>query len=1058
MKLRVSISVAAGLLAVVCLCFILAPQKFLFDWAIGRVFPDATYHLDWVNGVAELDELQCTWPSLEVEKDWKTSFALSILKDQPFSIHQGTVIFKDREYHLSGAYSPDRSHLVLSQDGNPIITLEKEEGPYVFSFTNAPLYIVSSFAPTSDFSGIISKGYVDENGRGNLEIVHFGYKQDQFALHIPKAVVELNGNEAKVLGISVTLSHDNKQLWTLNPVPMQIKLEEGFPFVINANSTIQFVDRRFHISSYIKNLKAEGALKPAKVDILTFNKSTLRPNDKEALLQGNHVASCDYKSGEPSFFSIVGNEVRCELKMDKEKTFLVELSKPFLEQFGMHQLPLQQMTGKIESDGGFWHLAADMQNGKLNAYVSSFLIPQISFKEAYLTLDEWPLLNGPVLQQVSLHFYPEKTIWKANFEGIAFHGTGNFNDKPDIQFAGSGRFEEWKKVLAKLNPKSALLNCPMDGMCSITEGTISGDAITFDGRIENGSLASLHDLNSKIHYENGYLDLKDLSAKFEYRGQPLSVFAPTVTLSNGIEFDGWVADQSQDYIRLAGNGIFLGNELMLEFDTAKTHLFNIVPSFFTLALKDWTKLDRLVFRGKGMNKASLFDDINRWTQNEEWNIALNFEQDGNKNHFEVHKGSLSILGSMQTLTQYRVEDVSLELPSLSLSGAGLIDLNQMLVQLDPVEIDVDFSKNPMLTSLPIEGHFSAVGVAFASPNATESWLEVKPNNLAFGLLAMPDTPFQLHQKGEEFNFHCNYLLNHTLLTGFDCLLNKGGLKAKNGTTSFFIGSTHFGIDKAGLCVRGRHSPTFALTEPLKTEVEIVKSFLPFTFDQLKGGTLYINDGHCSINDTCLLGKEINQIEFDFDAPQDQNLLLKNIALKNDGESIAIQLATLSFNQGQLKKVSFPALYASNVSFSPLLIKNISLANFESEWPFKEFTGKGKLSFSNLLPMLSKHLDTEEIAELSHIEAKWFLPNQGEFSFEASNNALLIQELKDCFSSGKMIRFELNPENEVASVNWDGTLNFPLKLKPQHLSFKWSELFSLKLEGSLFEPHLELKKK
>ena len=673
-------------------------------------------------------------------------------------------------------------------------------------------------------------------------------------------------------------------------------------------------------------------------------------------------------------------------------------------------------------------------------------------------MGEWPLLNGPVLREVSLHFYPEKTVWKANFEGIAFHGTGNFNGKSDIHFAGSGQCEEWKKVLANFNPKSPLLHCPLTGMCSITDGVISGNSLSFDGQLENGTLASVHHINSKIRFENGHLALKDLSAKFEYRNQPLSVFAPTVTLGQGVEFDGWVADQSQDYVRLAGNGVFLGNELMLEFDTAKTHLFNIVPSHFTLALKEWTKVDRVVFQGKGINKTALFDDINRWTGNEEWNIALNYEQDGSKNHFQVVKGPLKFEGSMLTLSQYRVEDVALELPSFSLSGAGLIDLHQMLVQLDPVEIDADFSKNPVLTSLPIQGHFSAVGVAFASPHNTESWLEVKPKDLAFGLLAMPDTPFQLHQKGEEFNFHCNYLFNHTLLSGFDCLLNKGGLKAKNGIVSFFIGNTHFGIDRAGLTVRGRHTPTFALTEPVKTEVEIVKTFLPFTFDQLKGGSLYINDGHCSITDTCLLGKEINQIEFDFDAPQDQDLLLKNIALKNDGESIAIQLATLSFDKGQLKKVAFPAMVASNVSFSPLLIKNINLANFESEWPFKEFTGKGKLSFSNLLPLLSKHLDTEGITELASIDAKWFLPNQGEFSFEASNNMLLIQELKDCFSSGKMIRFELSGDEEVAALNWDGTVTFPLKLKPQHLSFKWSELFSLKLEGSLFEPHLELKKK
>ena len=375
MKLRVSISVAAGLLAVVCLCFIAALKKFLYDWAVGRVFPDATYQLNWVDGVAQFDDLKCTWPSMEVEKDWKTQYALSILREQPFSIHQGTIVYNDKEYHLAGMYSPDESHLTLSQDGKPVITLQKQEGPYLFSFNNAPLHIVKAFAPLSDFSGTISQGYVDENGRGNLEIDHFGFKQNEFGLHIPKAIVELQDGVAKVLGVSVSLSHENKQLWTLNSLPIVVKLEEGLPFSINAASTVQFVDRRFHMSSYIKNLRAEGLLSEGKLEMLTFNKSTLRPDSKESMLHVSHVAACDYKNGAPSFFSFLGEEVRCEFRMEQEKTFSVDLSKGFLEQMGLVQLPLQHMTGKIVQDGDVWHLSADMQNGKLNAYTSSLHRP-----------------------------------------------------------------------------------------------------------------------------------------------------------------------------------------------------------------------------------------------------------------------------------------------------------------------------------------------------------------------------------------------------------------------------------------------------------------------------------------------------------------------------------------------------------------------------------------------------------------------------------------------------------------------------------------------------------
>jgi hypothetical protein len=142
-----------------------------------------------------------------------------------------------------------------------------------------------------------------------------------------------------------------------------------------------------------------------------------------------------------------------------------------------------------------------------------------------------------------------------------------------------------------------------------------------------------------------------------------------------------------------------------------------------------------------------------------------------------------------------------------------------------------------------------------------------------------------------------------------------------------------------------------------------------------------------------------------------------------------------------------------------MITKCQITDFESEWPFNSFTGIGRVAFSNLLPLLADSIRPEEVTELSYIDTKWFLPNQGEIVFEATKDKFKINDLRECFSRGKMIRFELNSElREIASLLWDGSLQLPLKLKPQHLSFKWSELFCLNLQGTLHDPHLELRKK
>ena len=1059
MKYALSMSVAAAAFVAVVGISALSPQKYLYELAINRVLDDPSYTIAWEGGTANLQNLVFKWPQRNLSDSWVDAAALSFLEHGSVLIRDAQVELDGKFLQLNGFYEPSKIHLTLQEDEKNRVTVQKTEGAAIWTFRDAPLSLLQSFTDFKDIKGTITAGFIDENKRGNLEISDFSYEQNQFHLNIARGYVELKGTEANIIGVDLALAYEDKPLWYLNPLSITFRLEKGLPFTVSNHTTVQFTDERLDVSSYIKNLKAEGTLNPARLDLLAFDRSSLIPLSDEALIQLTHMASCDYQAGKMSSFALLGEEICCEVSLNANKQFSLEFSEYLLGKLGLTEIPLNQMYGTIEKESGLWKISAQLKNGKVDAYLTSLLFPEFHLKEATLALDEWKLQQGSLLKDVFVHYSPEKSVWRANYEGIPFQGSGRFINGMDIQFQGGGTWDQWKSILTQLNVQTPLLSCPMDGLCTVTQGSIIGTDVKLVGEIANIQLGTLRNIQSKFEYDNGIITASNVTGKVDYKGKEFSFLAPKITYGKGLEFDGWIADQSQEYVRLAGMGSFYGDLLHLEFDRSKTHFLNIIPDFFAADLKNWTTVHLLEFVGKGPFRTPFFEDLNRFTHHADWNIALFYEPNGLENEFQILKGPLTIEGTMQDLSSLQISELSLDSPFLALHGSGRIDLDKMVVQLNPVEFDINFEHATLFPSLPLTGGFSAVGNLVAGLDHTESRLEISPDQLMFANLKIPNTPFHLHQKGENLSFKCNFVMNEKLFTGFDCLMNKQGLKAKNQNTSFYVGNTHFGIDRAGLIVRGRHSPDFALLDPVTTNVEIAKAFLPFDLTQIEGGTIYLDNTHCCIKDTHVLGKEIDQIDFDFETASSSDLLLKNLTFKNDGESIAMQMATLSFDKGHLKKVATPSLIAQNISFSPLMITKCNVNNFVSEWPFNSFTGDGRVAFSNLLALLADSIRPEEVSELSYIDTKWFLPNQGEIAFEAKKEHLVINDLKDCFSRGKMIRFELNPEmRKAASLMWDGSLHLPLKLKPQHLSFKWSELFCLNLHGTMRDPHLELRKK
>lgn len=1052
MKYVMSISVAvAALLAVVMIA--LSPQKQIFEWAFNRILDNPSYVLAWVDGKAEIKNLNCTWPERDLTSGWLDAFALSTLENSSMHIEEGILSAYGKSFQLDGWYSPENNHLVLQEGGKTVITFDNG----VWTFTEAPIALLKAFGDFEHLQGTITKGFLNREGKGNAEIADLSYQEGELTLSIPKSYVEFLGGSLKLLGVDARVHHDGKPLWTINPLAVTLKMESHLPFAIDNRTTMQFTDNRFGVSSYLKNLHAEGSLKPAHIDLLTFDKSSIVPLSDDALLQLTHQAACNYKNREKSTFTLLGEEMCFECQMDGENTFALEFSDYLLEKANLANLPLQKIVGKMEKEKGLWKVHAALNNGKAEAYVSSLLLPEVNVKEASLTLSDWNL-RGCHLTDVAVHYTPEKTSWKAALDGLSFQGSGNFVNAMDIHFTGGGSWESWQKVLSALEYETPFMHCPLQGTCLVTEGTVCNQTVQLKGEIAKGSLGSLREIHSNFTYADGVLALHRAEGVVDVRGKTYSFVAPVVKLGDSLEFDGWIADQGQEYVRLAGSGLVDKNMLHLKFDRSKTHLLNIVPDFFVADLKDWKEIDLLEFVGTGPFRTPFFEDLNRLTHHADWNIALFYQPGGMENEFQLVKGPLALEGTMKDLLHFEIEDLSLDTPFLAVEGEGMLDIENLVVQLDPIQFDLKFDETTALPYFPFEGGFAAEGKIVAKPEVTESWLEIRPEGLAFGMLSIPNSPFHLHQKGDNLSFKCNFVFNDVFYSGFDCLMNKQGLKAKNSNTSFFVGTTHFGIDRAGFCLRGRHSPHFALLEPMTARVDVAKAFLPFELSQLQGGTLFLENGHCKIRDTKVLGRAVDLIDFDYEMPG-HDLIVKNLQLRNDGENLSIQLANLSFEKGKLRKFEAPLIEANNLSLDTLTIAHMEIENFASDFPFNTFAGNGTIFFTNLLPLLADGIRPGDMRELGYVDTKWFLPNQGEIAFEASPDHFLISDLKECYSRGKMIRFELNSDlKEMASLMWDGTVQLPLKLKPQHLSFKWSELFCLNVQGSVERPLIELKKR
>lgn len=116
-------------------------------------------------------------------------------------------------------------------------------------------------------------------------------------------------------------------------------------------------------------------------------------------------------------------------------------------------------------------------------------------------------------------------------------------------------------------------------------------------------------------------------------------------------------------------------------------------------------------------------------------------------------------------------------------------------------------------------------------------------------------------------------------------------------------------------------------------------------------------------------------------------------------------------------------------------------------------GKGEMQFSNLPPknLLSNLLliPTEITARIG-LDLSLLVPVRGTIIYEIHDGRIYLLKLHHMYSEGKRSRFYL-AKGAPAYLDFDGNLNFKVKMKQYNLLMKLAEFFTVTVRGSLLKP-------
>jgi hypothetical protein len=136
------------------------------------------------------------------------------------------------------------------------------------------------------------------------------------------------------------------------------------------------------------------------------------------------------------------------------------------------------------------------------------------------------------------------------------------------------------------------------------------------------------------------------------------------------------------------------------------------------------------------------------------------------------------------------------------------------------------------------------------------------------------------------------------------------------------------------------------------------------------------------------------------------------------------------------------------------IPRFELNQFEGELSNpSSYHGSGVLLFTNYTRkniLTNFFLVPAEISARIGLDPNNFIPARGRVHYTLDQGEFVIHDLEDVYSEGKRSRFFLE-ENTIGHIDYTGNLDMKIKMKQYNLLMKFTELLTISVKGTLFDP-------
>ncbi len=203
-------------------------------------------------------------------------------------------------------------------------------------------------------------------------------------------------------------------------------------------------------------------------------------------------------------------------------------------------------------------------------------------------------------------------------------------------------------------------------------------------------------------------------------------------------------------------------------------------------------------------------------------------------------------------------------------------------------------------------------------------------------------------------------------------------------------------------------------------------------------------GHLSVHDLCI----------EDTAGQ---LFIEDAELSKEEDKWHLEIPHLRLNDfrlNRLKGTPFVQQKKGKAFLKSLIVPQLEIHDLTGILGEKEtFLGSGAMQFTNLPPknlVSNLLLIPTEITARIGLDLSLLVPVRGTIVYDIHDGKIHLKKLDQMYSEGKRSRFYL-ADGFPAYLDFDGSLNFKIKMKQYNLLMKLAEFFTITVKGNLLKP-------